>query len=88
MKNIEKQLNFILVCVFKIQRQFYSHESKNNLLQSEISKILNSLISDRIKVVGHLIQHKSKNHFPVVKNIFLCTFLTYFFVRFTSFTSI
>jgi len=38
MKNIEKQLNSALICVFKIQRQFYSHESKNNLHPSEISK--------------------------------------------------
>jgi len=62
MKNIEKQLNSSLICVFKIQRQFYTRESKNNLHQSEISKNLNSPISDRIKVVRNLIQHKSKNH--------------------------
>ena len=41
MKNIENQLNSTLICVFKIQRQFYSHKSKNNLHQSETSKNLN-----------------------------------------------
>ena len=66
MKNTEKQLNSSLICVFKIQRPFYSHESKTNLHPSEVSKNLNSPISDRIKVVGHLIQHKNKNHFPMV----------------------
>jgi len=86
MKNVEKHLKTTLICVFKIQRPFYSHKSKNNLHPSEISKILNSLISDRIKVVGHLIQHKSKNHFPMVKKIILIAlniqhlFLTLLFV--------
>ena len=60
MKKIEKQLNSTLICVFKIQRQFYSQESKNNPNQSEISKNFYSPISDRIKFVGHLIKHKSK----------------------------
>jgi len=72
-KTIEKQLNSTLICVSKTQCPFYSYESKNNLHPSEISKNLNSPISDRIKVVGHLIQHKSKNHFPVVNNVYLET---------------
>ena len=67
MKSTEK-LKSTLSGAFKIQRQFYSHESKNNLHPSEISKNLNSPNSDRTKVEGHLIQRKSKNHFPVVKN--------------------
>jgi len=70
MKNKGKQLNFTLICVFKIQRPFYSHESKNNLQPSEIANYLGSPISDRIKLVGHLIQHKRKNHFPMVKILF------------------
>jgi len=54
---------------FKIQHPFYSHESKNNLHPSEISENLNSPISDRKEVIGHLIQDKSENHFPMVKKI-------------------
>ena len=63
MKNREKQLNSILIYVFKIQRQFNKSKNKNNLHPSEISKNLNSPISDRIEVVGHLIHHKSKTIF-------------------------
>jgi len=69
MKNVEKQLNSPLICVFKIQRPFYSHGSKNNLHQPDIAKNLNSSISNRIKVVGHLPQHKSKKHFPMVHKL-------------------
>ena len=74
MKNMQKQLNSTSICVWKIQHPFYSRESKNNLHPSEIWKNLNSPISDRIKVVWHLIQHKSKNHFPMVenKNVQIC----------------
>jgi len=61
MKNIEKQVNSTLIYVYKIQRSFYSHESKNNLHPSEISKNLNSPISDRIKVVGHLFPQKQQS---------------------------
>ena len=68
MKNIEKQLNSTLFCVFKIQRPFYSHESKNNFHPSEISKNLNSPISDRIKVIEHFCSHKSNDYFPMVNN--------------------
>ena len=49
MKNIEKQLNSTLICILKIQRQFYSHESKNNLHPSKMSKNMYLPISGRKK---------------------------------------
>jgi len=64
MKNVEKHLNSTLLCVFKIQCQIYSHESKNNLHPLEIPKNLNSPISDRIKVVGHLFDTPTQNQKP------------------------
>ena len=67
-KNLEKFLNSTLICVFKIQRQFYSHESKTNLHPLEISKNLNSPISDRMKVKA-IWSNISKNHFPMVNKL-------------------